>query len=275
MRLQTENANEGTKCGGTVTGDTGSHNGAAFTLVELLVVIAIIAILAALLLPALSTAKERGMRACCISNLRQIGVSMMLYSEDFTDKILPTDGYMPHDIWHYKVANLGYLLTEKYLPMPPSRNHVFYCPSLEAHGGMKPGTYGFIHESDAAEPAGNRRGFEGFGIPGRLVNISYDYRISLPAAYSSNVKVVTPITKMTAAANLALVTDVISYGAGRFAHSRELCRYHFVRGDGSVSVFIDRASPPVWQKYGMNPHQNTDAMFIALDHPLDYQNYLY
>ena len=274
MRMQTRGANKRARWE-PVNGRAGCCQGKAFTLVELLVVIAIIAILAAMLLPALSRAKERGMRARCMSNLHQIEVGMVLYSADFQDAIVPTDGYMPHDIWHYQLCNLGYLLTEKYLTIPSGGGHVFYCPSMEAHGGMKPGAYGFIYEADPAQPAGSQRGFDGFGIPGRLVNISYEYRISLPETFSVNVKQVTPITKMTAAANLALVTDVISYGAGRFAHSGPPYRYHFVRGDGSVGVFVDRGLPPVWQKYGMNPNQNTDAMFVALDHPLDYQNYLY
>ncbi len=60
---------------------------AGFTLVELLVVVAIIAILAALLLPALASAKAQGRRVACISNLRQIGIAIESYASDASGNI--------------------------------------------------------------------------------------------------------------------------------------------------------------------------------------------
>src|SRR5262245_20314664 len=64
----------------------------AFTLIELLVVIAIIAIIAAILFPVFAQAREKGRQAVCLSNLKQLGTAVMLYTQNY-DETYPCAGY--------------------------------------------------------------------------------------------------------------------------------------------------------------------------------------
>ena len=108
-----------------------------FTLIELLVVIAIIAILAAILFPAFAKAREAARRSACTSNLKQIGLGIMQYSQEYDEKLPPAKSGSGSSVLPWPELINPYLKSVDLFRCPSNTNSNFMGPT----GGKYPTHY--------------------------------------------------------------------------------------------------------------------------------------
>lgn len=104
------------------------HSRSGFSLIELLVVIAIIAILAAMMFPVFSRAREKARSIACLSNIRQISMALYMYAKDYGGK-MPQGSYTAPDMFGNVVQMNGYDSWPSFIYPYVHNTQIFRCPS--------------------------------------------------------------------------------------------------------------------------------------------------
>jgi prepilin-type N-terminal cleavage/methylation domain-containing protein len=240
-----------------------------FTLIELLVVIAIIAILAAMLLPALSNAKERAKRISCLNNLKQMGVCLNIYAGD-NYEALPAASYTPARgigpwetyrltdtsgangqlITNFEPTNHGFFYSTRLLP----DGHIYYCPSTTA-GAVDPQfTYdNYTTATVGAWPAYSRQA--GSNPYLRSSYMYYPQSSTLVNAANQNSGYVTAKKSTQLSASRTVMTDVIhEYRFIPHRSAQNPSALNVLWGDSHASVCTTKAAfdpgPLYWNAAG-------------------------
>jgi prepilin-type N-terminal cleavage/methylation domain-containing protein len=211
-----------------------SPKSAAFTLIELLVVIAIIAILAAMLLPALASAKERAKRIQCLSNLKQLGIGLTVYAGDNNDRLFSPrpagNNFNLHTLNPTEIASSKEVNLDASKTNSPS---IWVCPEVAAAAGYPVG-FPYFNPSVGGNPTTQWQvGYQYLGGVTNWVNITGTYGSS-----ASPSKLATARPSWTLAAeDIRFDTTSGQWNDGTPPHQRRGTKY----SDGGNTLTCDGA----------------------------------
>ena len=280
-------------------------SGEGFTLIELLVVIAIIAILAALLLPALAAAKDKAMRIGCASDLHQIGVGIFVYAGDNHD-FVPQRNY-PNNMNLWQITELcrlnggtstitrgpyglGLLWSSKII----QDGHTFYCPTIAHNGLLSVRNYDYYNQAPnyfMSAPAGDDNVRCGYWYypQARALELVQGYMLPVIGRQSvtfvepppaANVTLNEPAPLRTAMMDpaLAMVTDytlVDDNAVNVYAHVAHKSGVNVMFGDGHVIFESIAAHKGRNQSFNANIMYDLESVATAGPEELGFRQYMY